>query len=468
MVFSKAQTLFTLVAGVATAGGLGVTVPLAPPSTSKPIAGDHVSFSLEQDRWLDWSGSNSRNEFFFNTLDNLKQLFVSARIVRTAQDFNPGLQSAVAQLQFPAATKNVPYPEASSIVVGDGYFATARFLPKNTRVIWGVNLGANNLTSSYLVAQSIAKAFNSPEMKDDRIVLDGMIIGNEPDLFPNNGHRAPGWNVSQYISEWQTFAGNITNALGITSSSTTKFWGGAFAGSGVVCSTGVVYIDHAYSGSFCEGNGALLQDLMTKANIRGNLTRFGPDIAVARDRGLDYVMGETNSFACHGTPGVSNVAGAALWTLDYLLYGAQVGISRIFFHQGIGFKYNLIQPVVLARSPVDGSPLSPPLPPHIQPQYYAAIIAAEAIGSSGQTRILELTGYAFYEGDILVRALFINSLAFFKKDSTRTSVHIDLAFTGAATTPSSATVKCLSILLPDGRPRGSRSLESVILVSFKR
>jgi hypothetical protein len=98
MVFSKAQTLFTLVAGVATAGGLGVTVPLAPPSTSKPIAGDHVSFSLEQDRWLDWSGSNSRNEFFFNTLDNLKQLSgipPQIRIGANSQDrtdFNPGLQ----------------------------------------------------------------------------------------------------------------------------------------------------------------------------------------------------------------------------------------------------------------------------------------------------------------------------------------------------------------------------------------
>lgn len=85
---------------------------------------------------------------------------------------------------------------------------------------------------------------------------------------------------------------------------------------------------HAYSGSFCEGSGALLQDLMTKAHIRSNLTRFAPDIAATRAQGLDYVMGETNSFACHGAPGVSNVAGAALWTLDYLLYG----YGKVFVH----------------------------------------------------------------------------------------------------------------------------------------
>lgn len=71
----------------------------------------------------------------------------------------------------------------------------------DTRVIWGVNLGANNLTAAYLVAQSITKAFDSPAIKNKGIVLDGMIIGNEPDLFPNNGHRAPTWGALQYIDE---------------------------------------------------------------------------------------------------------------------------------------------------------------------------------------------------------------------------------------------------------------------------
>jgi hypothetical protein len=73
---------------------------------------------------------------------------------------------------------------------------------------------------------------------------------------------------------------------------------------------------HRYSGSFCSGNGGLLQDLMTKANIRGNLTDLVPDIAAVKQQGLDYILGETNSFACHGAPQVSNTAGAALWALD--------------------------------------------------------------------------------------------------------------------------------------------------------
>jgi hypothetical protein len=38
---------------------------------------------------------------------------------------------------------------------------------------------------------------------------------------------------------------------------------------------------------------------MTKATIRGNLTSFAPDAKVVRATGLDYVLGETNSYSCH-------------------------------------------------------------------------------------------------------------------------------------------------------------------------
>lgn len=82
---------------------------------------------------------------------------------------------------------------------------------------------------------------------------------------------------------------------------------------------------------------------MNKTTIRANLTIFDPDISVTHQKGLDYVLGETNSYSCHGIPGVSNTAGAALWALDYALYASQLGISRVFFHEGIGYKYNMVR-----------------------------------------------------------------------------------------------------------------------------
>ena len=105
-----------------------------------------------------------------------------------------------------------------------------------------------------------------------------------------------------------------------------------------------------------------------------------------------------------------------------------------------------IQPITLTRSIDDGSNLPSPLPPHIQPAYYAAVIAAEAIGTSGATTFSELTlgnsqlsGYAFYENGALKRALLINLVAFNGDGAARSAVHVALGGSG------NMTIKRLSI-----------------------
>lgn len=158
-----------------------------------------------------------------------------------------------------------------------------------------------------------------------------------------------------------------------------------------------------------------------------------------------------------------------LWMGSPTRQRTQLGIDGVFFHAGIGFKYTLvrgygvyvshriyiestqIQPATLTRSTLDGTPLPAPVPPHVQPQYYAAIIAAEALGSSGAPQSVEIAienpsiaGYAFYEGERLVRALLINSKAYLPTSTTRESVHIDLGFVGEGA-PRKMRVKRLKI-----------------------
>jgi hypothetical protein len=94
--------------------------------------------------------------------------------------------------------------------------------------------------------------------------------------------------------------------------------------------------------------------------------------------------------------------------------------------------------------------LPQPLPAHIQPEYYAAIITGEAIGKNGNTQIQELilndphlTGYAFYEGGNLARAVFINLKAY-TGATVRTSVNLNIGFTGSSA-PLSMTLKRLAV-----------------------
>ncbi|PBK65665.1 glycoside hydrolase family 79 protein [Armillaria solidipes] len=453
-----------------------VSLPLSAPSNAPELSASLLSFSIEGDRWTDWSGTTSKNQFLYNALDNLKSLTgipPSIRIGADSEDhtnFNPNVEFSEAI--FPDVSTVVPYPEATNLTVGDGYYQTARFLPSGTHVTWGINFGQKNLTAAFLAARSIASAFSSPAMKDAGVTLDFVEIGNEADWYINNGARPSNWTSVDYTREWTEFANNISQTVGISSTSRTKFFVGSFVTS-THSTTGfspqAIYADgildsepgasiarfsqHGYAGAFREGMVGLLQELMTKSNIRGNLSAFTPDIEETHNRGLDYVLGEANSYANHGAINVSNTAGAALWTLDYTLFAQQLGISHVFFHEGIGYKYNFIQPVELTRSILDGSELPEPIAPHVQPQYYSAIIIGEATGNRGQTQAVELSidnsrisGYAFYEHGLLVRAVLINSQAYMKgQTAPRSSIHLNLGFSGNGQLPTTMRVKRLAV-----------------------
>lgn len=74
---------------------------------------------------------------------------------------------------------------------------------------------------------------------------------------------------------------------------------------------------------------------MSKSAVRSNLTVFASDVEAVINAGFPYVLGETNSIACHGAPGVSNTAGAALWVIDYTLQAAVQRMTETFFHEGL-------------------------------------------------------------------------------------------------------------------------------------
>ncbi|KAK0205928.1 glycoside hydrolase family 79 protein [Desarmillaria ectypa] len=479
MVYFVHQSLFFFLSSllVSTASAaVEVSLPLSAPSAAPELSAGLLSFSIEGDRWMDWSGTTSKNQFLYNALDNLKTLTGTPPNIRIGANsgdhtnFNPDIEFSEAI--FPDFSTVVPYPETTSLTVGDGYYQTARFLPSGTHVTWGVNFGQKNITAAFLTARSIASAFSSPAMKDAEVTLDFVEIGNEADWYINNGARPSNWTSVDYTQEWTEFAKNVSKTVGISSTSHTKFFVGSFVASThsttgfspqAIYAAGILdsepgasialFSQHGYAGAFREGMDGLLQDLMTKANIRDNLSVFAPDIEETHNRGLDYVLGETNSYANHGAINVSNTAGAALWSLDYTLFAPQLGISRVFFHEGVGYKYNFIQPVELTRSIEDGSELSEPVPPHVQPPYYAAIIIGEAIGNSGHTQAVELSidnsrisGYAFYEDGVLARAVLINSQAYMRGQTTpRSSVHLDLGFSGNGQLPTTMRVKRLAI-----------------------
>ncbi|KZV85884.1 glycoside hydrolase family 79 protein [Exidia glandulosa HHB12029] len=456
---------------------IGVTVPVASPTNAVPLSQNLLGFSIESDRWPDWIGIDSPNTFWINTLENLNKLAGKPPKIRVGANSEDkttfvSSQSVPVIATFPAFSSTTPYPEATNITIGPSFYTLSKWLPVGTHMTWGMNFGANNTANAVAEAKSIVAAFKSPEVTNKGIKLDFIELGNEPDLYKNNGLRPSTWTIHNMVSEWIAIADEVTTALGLKKGASPSWIALSFAGSdhgaggfspqqafadGILTSTAGALIstisEHRYSGSFCAGSQGLLSDLMAKSAVRGNLTVFKPDIQATRSRGLAYYLGETNSYACHGAPGVSNTAGAAIWLIDYTLQAASLNIEEVYYHHGIGFKYNFMQPVALNRSITTGEPENTPA--RVQPTYYGAILIAEAVGTSGTTSIAEISindsriaGYAIYEGTKLVRAVFINSQSW-PSGSTgaRPAVKIDLLCLGTPVT--TATVKRLKITHSD-------------------
>ncbi|KAM5531319.1 hypothetical protein V8D89_015034 [Ganoderma adspersum] len=436
---------------------VNVSIPATSPFGSQSLAPTLVSFSIEGDRWPDWSGVSSRNEFTHSALTTLGKLTGAPPKIRV------GANSEDRTVWSPTVTINevdalppntiTPYPDPTHIAVGNAYYALSRFFPRGTRMTWGVDLGANNVTNAVNMAKAIAHAFRTSAVKASGMILDLIEVGNEADLFRSNGLRPSNWTVEDYVPNWISIAGPAVEAAGIHGSNgPVSVQGASFISQfftptdifdlGILDSTpgqAITQISqHCYSAAFCNGGDFPLTSFMSKEAVRGNLTIYEADIAETHRRGLTYILGETNSIACHGAPGVSNTAGAALWTIDFTLQAATLGIKELFFHEGIGYKYNFMQPISLNRSIVNGSPLDPPAPPHIQPPFYGGLVVNAFVGSTGTSALVELdvgdtdvSGYAAFEEGVLVRAVFVNLHAWLLSSTgDRPSVHVDLGFAG--------------------------------------
>lgn len=114
-----------------------------------------------------------------------------------------------------------------------------------------------------------------------------------------------------------------------------------------------------------------------------------------------------------GMPGVSDTFGASLWTLNFFLYAASIGISSVQMHMTDNSNASAWQPI-----PMYGSDTT-----FVRPQYYAHAAVAQLIGNgNGTTQISALStskvgaaydgrirAYTAYAKDVLQAVVLINS-----------------------------------------------------------
>lgn len=218
---------------------------------------------------------------------------------------------------FPEATADVPAPEATSISIGNDFYALSGNLPKGTLFHWGVNLKVLNATETLAQVSHLEESFTRNTTKD--VVLKYVEFGNEPDVFAGFASVAAGWeawNVGNYTATWTAVAKSAAKGIAkagaklspgsfvnfgpqfgsLSWTPSAAFMDGMLADNQVAKNTGQ-WTMHQYSGAFADGIAVTPGTLMDKTNIRTNISSKADGIRFTKSQGLAYVLSETNSYA---------------------------------------------------------------------------------------------------------------------------------------------------------------------------
>ncbi|EJD02683.1 uncharacterized protein FOMMEDRAFT_156013 [Fomitiporia mediterranea MF3/22] len=262
--------------------------------------------------------------------------------------------------------------------------------------------------------------------------LIGLQLGNEPDLYFQNGLRDPTYNTTQYDADWGEILNDYVQNPNIKNNS-------MFLAPSVCCGytigwtmeqvweTGFLdhYKDHLayisaqhYPADNCNGSAhydpqiflptIYLNHHMIQKESHGYLN----STTIAQSLGKPFLLFETNTASCGGYSGLSDSFAASLWAVDYALTFAYGNVSHALFHVGGESDYY--------------NPFTPPTTNQTRfrqwtagSTFYAALVVAEALGTTGTARVVDLfmnnnseitPGFVIFEDSEPARVVLMNFL----------------------------------------------------------
>lgn len=145
-----------------------------------------------------------------------------------------------------------------------------------------------------------------------------------------------------------------------------------------------------------------------------NVSQYVPQVAAADAANTSLVFGETNSVSCSGRSGISDTFGAALWSADYVLMAASIGMPKVYFHLGAQSQYSAFTPWPYV---LDGETLTSGIRANYYSHYFIAKVV-EGLSADGDeayqiaalpgANSSDLSGYAIYRGEDLAKLVFLD------------------------------------------------------------
>lgn len=268
------------------------------------------------------------------------------------------------------------------------------------RVLFGVDLAISTPALDAEEATYVSQSGSG--------ALAGFEIGNEPDLYAGNGDKPTTYNLTQYLSDWNSFANAIQAAdpgavltgpadAGNIGTWTTQF--GATFGSRIALLTQHLYpLGPVSSVGATSPDACTIADLLSAGTHAKDASTAAQVETIAQAAKVPWRMAESNSCYDGGTSGVSDAFASALWGVDYMFTLASNAGAGVNFHGGGTGSYT---PIAVSGTNVTARPL-----------YYALLLFQ--LASSGRLVPVTLTGgvnlyaYAVLAGDGSLRVTVVN------------------------------------------------------------
>ncbi|OJJ46450.1 hypothetical protein ASPZODRAFT_2129467 [Penicilliopsis zonata CBS 506.65] len=387
------------------------TISLSPAQTPSPGKQMHDaiynSFSIEFSFMVEYAGNDSHpNTFSQQVIQNLVDISGEPPMFRVG-----GSTQSLA-VYYPDQAEAIidPFESIASTqpnysFIGPAFLQSFHQFPVDTKYIFGLNFYNPDETLFDIgdgLAQCVLEAHAAYTSLGD--ALYAFEIGNEVDVWPGTDMRSANWTLDDYVKQWNHYAANIS--LNLTGKDDLQLFQGCVFESprndvanaeadGMTTKRAKTVSDHDYMGTNCGYTGVgptiestifnrtLVLSILWYHEYLGNLTRAS---------GIPYVLGETNSIACEGAEGISDVMASAIWAVDYVMYLSSLQVDRVHFHMCTRCRYS-----AWVATPFNGTD------PQVYPLYYASLFNAQVFaGGEKQTEVLVNTtsmgAYAVYAG----------------------------------------------------------------------
>ncbi|KAF2121145.1 hypothetical protein BDV96DRAFT_204758 [Lophiotrema nucula] len=331
--------------------------------------------------------------------------------------------------------------------MGSGYFKALDRFPKDTPITFGLNLAYEGSDSNDTITRMAQAAVDNLQ----NVKLYSFEVGNEPDLWLENGFRSGAWDgqtyTQQFLERAETVYDNVLKPAGMASmffeppatASTigTTFEIAMLVKDGLTTAVNGINLvscwnQHDYFYYIGVSTyGITLDQLMNLDKTNEQFAYWEEQVNISRSTKLPYVLREMASVGPIGMHEVSDTFGAALWTLNFFLYTASIGISSVQMHMTQNSNASAWQPIEQYGND-----------PFVRPQYYAHAAMAQIIGNgNGTTQVASMNtdnvaadhkgyirAYNVYANGALQSMVLINSKQANSSESNKASFTFEVNF----------------------------------------